>query len=159
MRRDARFEGIVPDAAHAEALRRHDFPFVVVADHPGVAGIDLEPLQRVSIDREFGLALAELAFDLDMVEAMAEIEAHDLVALRLGRAVGDQGELDASLAQGVDGGVGIGIELVFVAPHLGESIGDAIGQRLVGVSEPGEAAPHREPPGALNIEPPLGGGL
>src|ERR1700681_240158 len=89
VRRHASVKGVVPDAAHAEALRRHDFPLVIVADHPGVAGLDVEPLQRVAIDRELGLALAELAFDLDMVEAMAEIEAHDLVALRLGRAGGD----------------------------------------------------------------------
>ena len=53
----------------------------------------------MAVDRELGLALAELALDLDMVEAMAEVEALDLGALRLGRAVGHQGELHAALAQ------------------------------------------------------------
>ena len=84
-----------------------------------------------------------------------EIEALDLGALRLARAVGDQGELHAGVAQGIDGGVGVGIEPVFVAPHLGEGIGDAIGQRFVGAAEPRQGAPHRQPPGARNVEPPF----
>src|SRR5262249_28451943 len=38
VRRHAGVVGVVPDAAHAELLWRHDLPFVVVAHHPGVAG-------------------------------------------------------------------------------------------------------------------------
>jgi len=81
-----------------------------------------------------------------VVEAMREIEAHDLVTLCRGRAVGDQSELHAGLAQGVDGGVGVRIELVLVSPHLGEGVGDAVGQRLVLIAELGQRPPCRQPP-------------
>src|SRR5262249_3017647 len=98
MRRDAGVVGIVPDAAHAELLRCDDFPFVVVAYHPGIARLDAQPLERVAVDRELGLALAELAFDLDMVEAVRELKAHDLLALKRRRPVGDQRKLDPGFA-------------------------------------------------------------
>ena len=49
-----------------------------------------------------GLAEAVLALDLDVVEAVLQREAHDLGALRLGRAVGDQRELDPELLQPVE---------------------------------------------------------
>ena len=60
-------------------------------------------------------------------------------------------------AQRVDRGVGIGIEPVFLAPHLGEGIGDAVGQRFVVIAQPGQPTPRRQAPRAGNVEPPLGG--
>src|SRR5678815_4482922 len=87
---NARVERVVPDAAETELLRRLDLPFVVVAHHPGVAGGAAQTFQRVAVDGGLGLALAELALDLDMVEAVHEIEALDLRALEFGRAIGDQ---------------------------------------------------------------------
>src|SRR5436305_12534152 len=78
VRRDAGVERVIPDAAQAELLRRLDFPLVIVADHPGVAGIAAQPLQRMPVDVRFGLAPAELAPDLDRVEARPEPTARDL---------------------------------------------------------------------------------
>ena len=48
------------------------------------------------------LAEAVLALNLDVVETLFESEPHDLGALRLGRAVGDQRQLDAQLLQPVE---------------------------------------------------------
>src|SRR5687768_5806782 len=64
MRRDAGVERVVPDAAQAEPLRRLDLPFVIVADHPGVAGVAAQALERVAVDVRLGLAQPELALDL-----------------------------------------------------------------------------------------------
>ena len=91
-----------------------------------------------------------------MVEAVTELEALDLGALRLACAVGDQCQLHAGRAQRVDRGVGIGIEPVLVAPHFGEGVGDAIGQRVVVPAKPGEAATDGKPSGAGNVEAPFG---
>src|SRR5579872_6520106 len=82
--------GVVPDAAEPELLRRHDFPFVVVADHPGIGCRRAEPFERMAVDGGLGLALTELAFDLDVVEAMPEVETFDLGALDLACAIGYQ---------------------------------------------------------------------
>ena len=38
-----------PDRVDAEPLRRHDLPFEIVADHPGVFRADAEPLHRMQI--------------------------------------------------------------------------------------------------------------
>src|SRR5262245_22265783 len=53
-----------PDRVDAEALRRHDFPFQIVADHPGIPGGDAEHVQRSQIGALFGLAETVLALDL-----------------------------------------------------------------------------------------------
>ena len=111
----------------------------------------------MAVDGELGLALAELALDLDVVEAMGEVEALDLGALGFGGAVGDEGEADAGVAQRVDRGMGVGIEPVFGAAQFGEGVGDAVGQLVVGAAELGEAAADREAPRAGNVQPPLGG--
>jgi hypothetical protein len=49
-----------------------------------------------------------LALDLDLVETAFEREPHDFGALRLGRAVGDQRQLDAQLLQPIEGLVRVG---------------------------------------------------
>ena len=49
-----------------------------------------------------GLAETVLALDLDVVETVFQGEPHDFRALRLGRAVGDQRQLDAQPLQPVE---------------------------------------------------------
>src|SRR5262249_49769382 len=90
--------GVVPDAAEADLLRRHDLPFVVVAYHPGIACLAAQPLQGMMIDRGFRLAVAEFALDLDMIKAMLEVEPFDLGPLDVACAVGHKGELHAGIA-------------------------------------------------------------
>src|SRR6187551_1709626 len=67
---NARVERVVPDAAETELLRGLDLPFVVVAHHPGVAGGAAQTLEYMLVYGGLGLAPAELALDLDVVEAM-----------------------------------------------------------------------------------------
>jgi hypothetical protein len=55
-----------------------------------------------------GLTEGMLALDLDVVETVFEGEPHDLGALGLGRAVGDQRQLDVQLLQPVEGLVRVG---------------------------------------------------
>src|SRR5689334_1479837 len=69
-----------PDGIDAEPLRRLDFPFEVVADHPGIPGADAECFHRMQIGALLRLAETMLALDLDMMEAMRELEALDLGA-------------------------------------------------------------------------------
>ena len=113
-----------------EALGGDDLPFEIVADHPGVGRLDGQAFQGVRVNRRLGLALAELALDLDMVEAVLELEPCDLGALGEGGTVGDERELHAGGAQRVDRGMGIGVVAVLCAAQFGEGIGDAVGQRL-----------------------------
>ena len=74
-----------PDRVDAEALRRHDFPFQIVADHPGLGRGDAERLHRVQIGALLRLAETVLALDLDVIEAVRQREALDLGALRCRR--------------------------------------------------------------------------
>ena len=94
---------IVPDRVDTEPLGCHDLPFRVVADHPGLVRADSEHFHRMLIGPLFGLTETVLVLDLDVVETVFESEPHDLRALRLGCAVGDQRELDAQLLQPVKG--------------------------------------------------------
>ena len=55
---------IVPDCVNAEALRGDDFPFEVVADHPGVVRADSERFHRMIVGPLLGLAETVLALDL-----------------------------------------------------------------------------------------------
>ena len=141
-------------------LRRHDFPFVIVADHPGVAGIAARaaparggrPRARACPGRtrlRSGYGRSD-----DRVEAPRSSSRCISAAPLVTRA-----SLTPALRRAVDGGVGVGIELVLVAAHLGEGIGDAIGQRTRR-SRPSLARPRRtesrRAPGY--IEPPPGGG-
>src|SRR4051812_41560126 len=91
-----------PDRIDAEALRRLDLPFQIVADHPGIVRPDTERLHGVEIGALFRLAKAVLALDMDVVEAVNELEALDLGALGVGGAVGDERELDAECLELVD---------------------------------------------------------
>ena len=59
---------VVPDRVNAEALRADDFPFEVVADHPGLLRPDSEHFHRMLVGPLLGLAEAVLALDLDVVE-------------------------------------------------------------------------------------------
>src|SRR6516162_7064822 len=56
---------------------------------------DSEHFHGMSVGALLGLAEAVLALDLIVIEAVFKGEPHDLGALRLGSAVGDQRELNA----------------------------------------------------------------
>ena len=56
----------------------------------------------------FRFAEADFAFDLDVLEAMFEVEADDFRALGGGGAVGDEGEPNSALLQLVEGFEGAG---------------------------------------------------
>src|SRR5690606_41010771 len=101
--REALAEVVVPDAEYAEPLWGRDLPFEVVADHPGVLGMDAERLHGVAVGALLRLAEAGLALDLHVVEAAGEVEASDLGALCVGRAIGHQGQAQAARPQLVDG--------------------------------------------------------
>ena len=75
-----------------------------------------------------GFAEAVLALDLDVVEAVFEREPHDLGALRLGRAVGDQRQLDPELLQPVERLVRAGKHAQFGLVDLLEPVGDRVAQ-------------------------------
>jgi hypothetical protein len=74
----------VPDRVNAEPLGCHDFPFKIVAEHPGLVRPDAEHFHRMIVGPLLGLAEAVLALDLDVVETVFEGETHDLGTLRLG---------------------------------------------------------------------------
>ena len=57
-------------ACGAKPLRRHDFPFQIVADHPGLGCGDAERLHGVQIGALFRLAEAVFTLDLDVIEAV-----------------------------------------------------------------------------------------
>src|SRR4249919_2061587 len=61
-RRQAVAVHVDPDRVDAEPLRCHDFPFQIVADHPGVARGDAERLHGVQIGALLRLAKTVLAF-------------------------------------------------------------------------------------------------
>src|SRR6516165_3815405 len=85
----------------AEALRRHGFPFEIVADHPGIPGGDAERVHCVQIDALLGRAETAFPLDLDVVEAMGQFETLDLGTLHVSGAVGYQRELDPKRLQPV----------------------------------------------------------
>jgi hypothetical protein len=64
-----------------------------VANHPGLVRADTEHYHRTGVGPFLGFAEAVLAFNLDVVKTVFEGEPHDLGALRLGRAIGDQPSL------------------------------------------------------------------
>ena len=73
-----------------------------------------------------------LALDLDVVETVFEGETHDLGALRLRRAVGDQRQLDAQLLQPVERLVRVGEHRQFLVVQGVISIGQCVTNRLWG---------------------------
>ena len=72
-----------------------------------------------------GLAEAVLAFDLDMIEAVREIEAFDLGALGVGGAIGHQRELHAERLQLVDRLMRAGKDERLLLAIGGEAVGEA----------------------------------
>jgi hypothetical protein len=78
---------VVPDCVNAEALRGDDFPFEVIADHPGLVRANSEHFHRMGVGPFLGLAEAVLALDLDVVETVFKGKTQDLGALRLGRVI------------------------------------------------------------------------
>jgi hypothetical protein len=61
---------VVPDRVNAEPLGCHDFPFKIVADHPGLARSDAEHFHRTIVGSLLGLAEAVLTLNLDVVETV-----------------------------------------------------------------------------------------
>ena len=79
----------------------------------------------VPVGALLGLAEAVLALDLDVMEAPGQVEAIDLGALQLGRAVGDEGEQHPLPAQRIDDLVGVGVEGYLLLAGGREAIGQA----------------------------------
>ena len=79
-----------------------------------------------------------LALDLDVIEAMRELEALDLGALHVGGAVGDQREFDAACLERVDRIMRTGEhEDRFFAigrEAVGEAIGEIVGEGAAAVA-------------------------
>src|SRR5258708_39804963 len=95
--------GVHPDRVDAEALRHLDLPFQVVADHPGVTGLDAERSHGVVIGSLVGLAKTVLALDLDVIESLRQREALDLAPLRCARAISDERKLHPGSLEGLQG--------------------------------------------------------
>src|SRR5215470_9797404 len=76
-RRQAVAMDVHPDGVDAKLLRHLDFPFEIVADHPGVGGGDAERVHGVQVGTLLRFAKAVLALDLDMVKAMRQLETLD----------------------------------------------------------------------------------
>ena len=72
---------IDPDRIDAEALRHLDFPFQIVADHPGLGRRHAQRLHGVQVGALVRLAETMLAFDLDVIEPVRQRKALDLGAL------------------------------------------------------------------------------
>ena len=113
-----------PDRVDAEPLRRHDFPFQIVADHPGLGCGDAERLHGVQIGALVRLAEAVLALDLDVIETVRQRKAFDLGALGAGGAVGHQRQFDAVRLQRVDGVMRAGEDEHFLFAIGGEAVGE-----------------------------------
>src|SRR5580700_113954 len=128
IRRQADAIAVIPDRIDAEPLRRDHLPFEIVANHPGVVRRDPKRGERVTIGLLLRLAEAVLALDLDVVEAVLQCETHDLLALRLGGAVGDERELDSESLQPVQRLVRAGKHAQFGFLDLVEAVGDRVEQ-------------------------------
>ncbi len=103
IRRQAFAVNVDPDGIDAEALRRFDFPFQIVADHPCLRCGDAERLHGVQIGALVWFAETMLALDLDVIEPVRQRKAFDLCALGFGGAVGHQRQFHAMRFQGIDG--------------------------------------------------------
>src|SRR4029079_2034811 len=64
-RRHAVCIAVDPDRVDAETLRGYNFPFQIVADHPGLGRGDAEGFHRVQIGAIVRLATASVPFHLD----------------------------------------------------------------------------------------------
>ena len=73
---------IVPDRVDAEALRCGNLPLEIVAHHPGLRRRDAQRAHGMPVRALLGFAETMLAFDLDVMETAAQIEAIDLGALQ-----------------------------------------------------------------------------
>ena len=116
---------------------------------------------RVHVGLLLGLAEAMLALDLDVVETVLEGEPHDLGALRLGRAVGDQRELDAELLEGVDRIMGARKDEHLLFAKRIEAIGKPSHQidgqdAMTGLGQRRKSATHDLLPGLGQLHPPRG---
>src|ERR1700730_4389510 len=93
---------IDPDGIEPKALRRFDFPFQIVTDHPGLGCGYPQRLHGVPVGALVRLAETMLALDLDMIEPVRQRKAFDLCALDSGCAVGYQRQFHAARSQGID---------------------------------------------------------
>ena len=85
-------------------------------------GLNSEGLHRVQVRALLGLAEPVLSLDLDVIEAVSELETFDLGALRVGRAVRDQREKHALSLQGVDHRMSIGEQMHLLLTILGKPV-------------------------------------
>ena len=94
---------IHPDRIDTKALRHLDFPFEIVADHPGLGCGYTQRLHGMPVGALVRFAETMLALDLDMIEPVRQCKALDLRALGFGCAVGHQRQLHAVRFQRIDG--------------------------------------------------------
>ena len=90
-------------------------------------GANTEQVHQELVNARLGLTDTELAFDQNMIEAVAEVEARDLLALWRAGAVGHQGELQAAAGERVQCLVHAGME-----PHRALAMGVERAGQLVG---------------------------
>eukprot|EP00435_Cladocopium_sp_Y103_P078511 s1_g2250.t1 len=95
--------GVVPNGKDAKTLWGGDFPFQVVADHPGFLWRHVENRERMPVGFFFWFAEPVFTLDLNMIKTVFESEPRDLWALGLRSAIRDQGKFDAQIFQTVDG--------------------------------------------------------
>src|SRR6476660_10458722 len=109
------------------------------------------------------LAKAVFALDLDMVEAMRQLETLDFCALGYGRPVGHEREFDAARFQRIDRVMRAGKDehLLFAVGReaVGEPNRQVLRQRPAGRGERGKSASYDFVAGFLELEPPFGPGV
>ena len=93
--------------------------------------LDLERVERPPIGALFRLAEAVLALDLDVVEAVGEVEALDLRPLGRPVPVGDQPQPNATALQLVEGLVGAVEQVHLLVAKRGEAVSEAHGDLIV----------------------------
>ena len=80
---------------------------------------DSEHFHGMGVGTLLGFAETVLALDLNVVEAVFEAELHDLGALRLACAVGDQGEPDTLLLKPIERRMRVGEHRQFLVVQGG----------------------------------------
>jgi hypothetical protein len=117
---------VVQNGETAQRLGRANVPFQTVSDDTDLGRIDVQGGKHSPERARIGLANADLAFNLDMMETRSQTETLDLGALQWTGAVGEQREPVSSVPQLDQHGVRLGFE-----PHLpvameAEGVGDAL---------------------------------
>ena len=123
---------VEPDRMDAQPLRRLDFPFQVVANHPSLLRLGVQRLKCVRVGAFFRLAETVLAFDLDMREVARKIETLDLLALPDAVTVRDERKSDATVVECLQRLDSAGVQVHFLITQRRVAIGDRFAERDIG---------------------------